>query len=167
MSSLLFLHHLFPHYPPSSVKTHLRSQTSRIPPFGQPNTNGYLLFCLTSVISPSDNSPAFSFKQPSLTPSWVLLRPYFLALAFSTWHSPGQIESSIPLEKGQGSRGANETLGLELLNKKISSLCITRLVGWKPGTAGGHPPLQGKSPPENEYNTKESWDERQRITESW
>lgn len=84
MSSLLFLHHLFPSHPSSShwqipmrsEKTHLRNQTLISPPLGQPNSNGDLLFCLTNVFSPSDKSPSFSLKQPPLTLSWVL-RPYF------------------------------------------------------------------------------------------
>ena len=170
MSSLLFLHHLSSSHPSSShwqipmrsEKTHLRNQTLITPPLGQPNSNGDLLFCLTNVFFPSDKSPSFSLKQPPLTLSWVL-RPYFLALVVGTWHSPSQIESSIPLEKGQGSSGAKDTLCLELLKKEY---LFPLLRGWKPGAAHDHPPPQGKSPPENESNTKESWKERQRKTES-
>lgn len=109
-----------------SEKIHLRNQTLIIPPLGQPNSNGDLLFCLTNVFSPSDKSPSFSLKQPPL--SWVL-RPYFLALVVGAWHSPGQIESSIPLEKGQGSSEAKDTL-LGIVEKRKSLPTAKRMEAW-------------------------------------
>lgn len=58
---------------------------------------------------------------------------------------------------GQEPTQDNGTLCLELLKKEIPSHWITRLVGWSPGAAGGHPPPRGKSPPENRANAKENW----------
>lgn len=85
MSSLLFLHHLFPSYPSSShwqipmrsEKTHLRNQTLRIPPLGQPNSNGDLLFYLINIFSPSDKSLSFSWSNYPL--------PYLESSGFTSW----------------------------------------------------------------------------------
>lgn len=85
MSSLLFLHHLFPSYPSSShwqipmrsEKTHLRNQTLRIPPLGQPNSNGNLLFYLINIFSPSDKSLSFSWSNYPL--------PYLESSGLTSW----------------------------------------------------------------------------------